>query len=844
MKKLLLSVVAFLSILFTTFAQTIDLGGEWTLTCTEKSINTQIKVPGDVHTALLRSGIIEDTYYSQNELKALWVGRQDWTISRTFTLSPDDLQHSAVYLRVSDVDTFCDILINGTLVGQTTNRFRLWEWNVLPLLHAGENTIEGRFKSSEIESEKRAAALEYPIPLIENIGKVSNINLIRKPTCHGGWDWGLTQMVTGFCGPVSLVAADVAKVDYVYCDQDHSKKGRVGVKVVVEATSPKGGLSTMRVAFDGKVLTSKVTLKPGKNILAADFVVKNPKMWWPSGMGSQPLYPLSVTVDKSTIEKKIGLRTIEMISREDTVYGKPGRCMMFSVNGRPIYAKGSNWIPCSAYDAMQTPDRYLDILSSCRDANMNMVRVWGGGQFEKDCFYEICDSLGLMIWHDFMFSCSTYPASEEFLGEVEAELNHQIRRLRDHASIAMWCGDNECVGAFGWFDVTMKNRDFYVEKYNRLVQLRAEVVEKVDPQRVYWPSSPCAGPGDYSTDNWKEDTKGDMHMWSVSKESRPLTEYYNVRPRFVSEFGHSAFSSEETAATYCSEGQLKPWSADFKHHQKEQIVDGNAIVMDRIALHFNLPCRPTDYFYLSQAEQAMGLKTASEYWRTLEPNCMGTIIWQLNDMWPGSSWSSIEYGGKWKMSHYALKRFYSPVTIAAVPNPDNREMLDIWAINDTPVKANYTIELATIGFDGSVNNCKTEKVNLQSGTSVCVNSISISSFNRSKEFLRLRMTDDSGKVAAYNEWLFDELKNCPLEDAAVKAVATQNNGIWTVTLSCDKPAFYVWVNASGIPGEFSDNAFTLYPGESRVITFTPKSDSNFSDFVKSLSVKDIHSTTK
>lgn len=844
MKKLFLSAGALLFLLLTAAAQTIDLGGEWTLTCTERSINTKIMVPGDVHTALLHSGIIEDTYYSQNEIKALWVGRQDWTISRSFTLSAADLHHSAVYLQASDVDTFCDILINGTLVGSTTNRFRLWEWDVLPLLHEGENTIEGRFKSPEIESEKRAAALEYPIPLIENIGKVPHINLIRKPTCHGGWDWGLTQMVTGFCGPVSLVAADVAKVDYVYCDQDHSKKGRVGVKVVVEATSPKGGLSTMHIAFNGKNLTRKVNLKPGKNMLTADFVVNNPKLWWPSGMGDQSLYPLSVTVDKSTIEKKIGLRTIEMISREDTVYGKQGRCMMFSVNGRPIYAKGSNWIPCSAYDAMQTPDRYLDILSSCRDANMNMVRVWGGGQFEKDCFYEICDSLGLMIWHDFMFSCSTYPASEEFLGEVEAELNHQIRRLRDHASIAMWCGDNECVGAFGWFDVTMKNRDFYVEKYNRLVQLRAEVVEKVDPQRVYWPSSPCAGPGDYSTDNWKEDTKGDMHMWSVSKESRPLAEYYNVRPRFVSEFGHSAFSSEETAASYCSEGQLKPWSADFKHHQKEQIVDGNAIVMDRIALHFNLPRRPVDYFYLSQAEQAMGLKTASEYWRTLEPNCMGTIIWQLNDMWPGSSWSSIEYGGKWKMSHYALKRFYSPVSIAAVPNPDNREMLDIWAINDTPFQANYIIEIATIGFDGSVNECKTENVSLQSGTSIRVNSIPVSSFNRSKEFLRLRMKDDSGKIAAYNEWFFDELKNCPLENPEVKAIASQDNGIWSVTLHCNKPAFYVWVNARGIPGEFSDNAFTLYPGESHIITFTPKSGSNFSDFVKSLSVKDIYSTTE
>ena len=829
-----------LAALAAALSSVLNLGGIWELSdAPGKKVHAiPASVPGDVHSALLRGGIIEDTYVGMNELDALWVGREDWVFRRIFTLDGDFLSHASVLLRAEDVDTFCDITINGHRLSPCTNRFRRWEWEVKPYLKEGKNVIEGYFHSAEIESEKRAAMLKRPIPLIENIGKVPHINLIRKPACHGGWDWGLTQMVTGFCGPVELIASDFAVIRYVWCDQDHTAKGRVGVKVNVEVESPSGGSTRMMVRLGNLSKSKKVVLKKGVNRLDVSFVVKNPRLWWPAGMGEQNLYDLNVQIGGAVHAKRLGLRTVEMISEPDKVGGKDGRSMVFKVNGRPVYARGANWIPCDAYETRQTPQRYLNILSSCRDANMNMVRLWGGGQFEHEPFYRICDSLGLMIWHDFMFSCSTYPSSPEFLSEVREELTHQIKRLRDHCSIAMWCGDNECVGALGWFDVTRRNREWYVGEYDKLVKLRADVVEQWDPGRVYWPSSPCAGPGDYSTDNWKEDSKGDMHLWSVSKEALSLREYYKTHPRFVSEFGHSSFSSLSLVKQYCRPGQISPWSQDFKHHQKEQIVDGNAIVMERIALHFNLPPRAEDYFYLSQAEQALGLSTAAEWWRTLEPDCMGTIIWQLNDFWPGSSWSLIEYGGAWKQSCYAVKRAYAPFVITAVPCGKDGSP-DIMVVNDGRDPCKLTARVETWSFSGKLLGSVDFPVEVAYAQAAKAGKLPTLG---NDSFAQLSLLSEDGTILATHTYISGEYKDCALAAPTIQVKATPSGPVWSVRLESDLPAFFVWVEAEGIKGHFSDNAITLIPGRPVDLTFIPSDPgASFVGFEKELKVKDLAS---
>ena len=818
----------------------LNLGGIWELSDAsgEKVHAIPATVPGDVHSALLRGGIIEDTYVGMNELDALWVGREDWVFRRIFTLDGDFLSHASVLLRAEDVDTFCDVTINGHRLSPCTNRFRRWVWKVKPYLKEGKNVIEGYFHSAEIESEKRAAMLKRPIPLIENIGKVPHINLIRKPACHGGWDWGLTQMVTGFCGPVELIASDSAVIRYVWCDQDHSSKGRVVVKVNVEVYSPSGGKTILNARL-GKLSKSKrVSLNAGVNLIVVPFVIKNPRLWWPAGMGEQNLYELTLEVGGAVYSKQLGLRTVEMISVPDKINGKDGRSMTFKVNGKPVYARGANWIPCDAYETRQTPERYRDILSSCKDANMNMIRLWGGGQFEHEPFYRICDSLGLMIWHDFMFSCSTYPSSPEFLSEVKEELTHQIKRLRDHCSIAMWCGDNECVGAMGWFDVTRKNREWYVGEYDKLVKLRAEVVEKYDPGRVYWPSSPCAGPGDYSTDNWKEDSKGDMHLWSVSKDALSLNEYYNTHPRFVSEFGHSSFSRLGLASGYCRPGEVSPWSGDFKHHQKEQIVDGNAIVMNRIARHFKLPPNAEDYFYLSQAEQALGLSTAAQWWRTLEPDCMGTIIWQLNDFWPGSSWSLIEYDGVWKQSCYAVKRAYAPYVITAVPGDVGK---DVMVVNDARDKCALIARVEIWSFSGELLSSVDFPTELAYARAAKAGKLPEL---RNDTFAFLSLVSGDGILLATNTIIGGEYKDCSLGKPGIVVETSDKGRKWTIKLTSDLPAFFVWLEAEGIKGHFSDNSLTLLPGRPVELTFTPLNGDSFESFTRALKITDLASIYK
>ena len=623
---------------------------------------------------------------------------------KTLEVSGEMLRAKAVYLRAEDVDTFCDIRINGHFVGLTDNRFRRWEWDVKPFLHEGENTLEGIFQDAEAVSEQRNAALAYPVPM-SGVGFVPHLNLIRKPIYQGGWDWGPKCMYTGFAGPVELIPVNVARVDYLRCTQDHSRRGRCTVSLNAELFSPEGGTAVVLFRCGKQTKKRKLRLEPGVNEVSQQFVIRRPKLWWPAGMGEQPLYRVSVCADGQTLEKRIGLRTIEV-----------GENLAFKVNGKPVMALGANWIPCDTSETSQTRARYLDLLTSARDANMNMLRLWGGGKFEQDCFYEICDSLGLLIWHDFMFACAMYPATPEFLGEVREEITHQIKRLQSHPAIALWCGDNEGIDNYNK-RIWKSNPERYKADYQALVDLRGDLVAALDPERLYWPTSPCGGPGDLKTNGWKDDSKGDMHLWDVSKYARPLEEYYKYRPKFMSEFGHSCFSG------------LLATMEEQKAHMREN--DGYENMLQRIRNLFNpsqMPDQAEALVYLSQLEQAIGLETAASWWRSF-PECNGILVWQLNDIWPGPSWSTLEYDGTWKPAHYHLKRIFAA---------------------------------------------------------------------------------DAPRVPS----VFPNLKDVP--DATVKAESSVRDGKWIISLTTDKPAYFVWLSAPGVK-RFSDNSFTLLPGETKEV---------------------------
>ncbi len=824
----------------------MSLAGVWTLTEEGATEAVPIRVPGGVHSALLEAGKIVDPYFGRNELVTQDIGRKTWRIARTFTVDETMLKHASVVLRLEDVDTFCSVSVNGHLVGTTDNRFRRWEFEVKDFLKAGENTIVGVFASAENVSNEKAKSYDHRFE-IANVPWAKQICLIRKPQCHGGWDWGLAQMITGFCGPVELIASDVAKIDYVMCDQKFADGMKsCAVTVRAEVTSAKGGATKLSVTLGDMTKEKDVTLARGANTVSLTLDVAEPRLWWPNGAGEQNLYDLRVTVGGETLTRRIGLRTVEVLTTPDKNpwNGKDGARMAFRVNGREIFAKGANWIPCDAFENRQAA-RYRDLLESAAQANMNMIRVWGGGQFEQDAFYEICDELGLMIWHDMMFSCAIYPGDKAFLDSVREELAHQLRRLRDHPSIALWCGDNECVGALKWFDPSRQDRPYYKAALEARMKVEAEAVSAHDPARSFWPSSPCAGPGDYS-DAWHNDSKGDMHNWTVWHENKGFDNYYKYRPRFCSEFGYQSFSSPEVARTFCRPEDLNPTAPDFEYHQKN--AGGNRRILETMSRYFRFPEGSENILYLSQVQQAMAIKTAIEWWRSLRPYCMGTLFWQLNDNWPVASWSSIEYGGKWKHLQYQAKRFFENVAVVAVPG-ENKDEVKVMALNDEPTDVAAAVEITLRNAAGDRLQTKRERLTVKAGSVACVGTYPVASFGTPEEregrFLELALQAEVGgrRIAFRNEWLFDAYKMFPLEKTAIRSEITQAGAAFRVRLSADKPAFFVWANAEGLPGEFSDNSFTLYPDEPVTLTFTPKKGGvTLEEFRKAFSVMHLRDT--
>ena len=816
MKKTILTLV-FTVTSFVWAADIVNLEGEWNL----KPVSgvdvppCVAVVPGDVHTALFKAGLMSDPYRGCNETNVQWVAKADWEFSRSFEADAEFAARRRIVLEIEDADTFADVYLNGVKLGTLSNRFARWTLDAKKALKVGRNEIRAVFKSSWLEGDRRYAALGRVFPM-SNVPWAKNQALIRKPACHAGWDWGLAQMTTGFCGPVRLIGHDGPKIDYVYCDQEFNGDfTRCDLTVFADVTEADGRVHTVT------------------NRIAVD----NPPLWWPNGAGERKFYEFTVNVGGEKVTRRIGLRKIEIVNTPDVDdSGKKGARMAVKVNGRELFMKGANWIPCDAFETRQTPERFRDLLESAASANMNMIRLWGGGQYEKDCFYEICDELGLLVWHDHMFSCAAYPADGAFLSEVEMELSHQLRRLRDHASIALWCGDNECIGALTWFPETNADPEYYKAVLVKRHELQTRMVAKYDPARMFWPSSPCAGPGSFA-DNWKNDSQGDMHNWQVWHANRPFDAYYAYRPRFCSEFGYQSFPSMEVAETFATREQILSRAPEFEWHQKN--AGGNRRIRETMLRYFKAPKDVESELLLSQFQQGMAIKMAVDGWRAQRPRCMGALYWQLNDNWPVASWSSIEYGGKWKPLHHMARRFFAPVSVVAQPEikdgKANVKRGAVYALNDTAetVKGELFVEYWT--YDGKVVASEKKSVTLPPDSSTRVSAFGERDVLQGACFLAVTLKTPRGDFQ--NDWHFGFYKDMPLAKAKVEAEVKGEGGRWKVVLSADKPAFFVWANVRGVRGEFDDNAFTLLPGRPRTLSFTSKAGHvQLDDFIKSFKV--------
>ena len=627
-----------------------SLNGAWVLDIPGSEFGSvPARVPGSVYHDLLRAQRIPDPFYRDNETEALKRMENEFRFRRSFTANSELLACDGVLLRCEGLDTLAEITVNGRLAGRADNMHRTWEYNVKPLLREGENRIEIRF-SSPTRFIREAYARS---PADGTSDAMQGFPLLRKAHCMFGWDWGPRLPDAGIWRDISLLGIREARLRDVLVLQEHSSD-RVKLRVRTHWERYGGGEPSVHVRVAGPDGT--VYEAGGED---CEISILEPKLWWPAGLGGQPLYTVEVRLtDGARLldrwERRIGLRTMTVRRRKD----EWGESFCHCVNGVELFAMGADYIPEDCLLPRVSPARTRRLLEDARAANMNCVRVWGGGYYPDDFFYDICDELGLLVWQDFMFACAVYNLTDAFEENIRAEFVDNIRRLRHHASLALWCGNNEMeqfVAAGEWVSSKRQAAD-YIKMYEYLLP---KVLKKEDPQAFYWPASPSSGG---SFDEPQDPDRGDVHYWEVWHGLKPFTDYRNHLFRYVSEFGFQSFPCMETIESFTLPEDRNIFSYVMEKHQRNASANGR--IVSYLSQMYLYPGDLDTLIYASQLLQAQAMQYGVEHWRRHRGRCMGAVIWQLNDCWPVASWSCFDYYGRWKALPYYARRFFAPVLIS------------------------------------------------------------------------------------------------------------------------------------------------------------------------------------
>ena len=648
------------------------------------------KVPGTVHTDLLANKLIPDPFIGANEKQLQWIENEDWQYQTTFTISKAELKHQNAILHFDGLDTFAEVYLNGTKILSADNMFRTWKVDVKRVLKVGQNKLQITFASAVKKGKEEAKKLPYTLPGDEKV-------FTRKAQYHFGWDWGPRFVTAGIYKKVVLRFWDNAILSQVKTNQDLTDKTLAKVVFSVDINTNKVGQYQLKINDK----TEEIQLQKGQNTLSFSYEIKNPKLWWPNGLGEAHLYPFDIHLikDMQVIDSQkvtLGLRTIELVQEKDDI----GKSFYFKVNGQPVYMKGANVIPPDSFLPRVSDSVYQSIVKNAVDANMNMLRVWGGGVYADDAFYEACDKNGILVWQDFMFACAMYPGDEAFLENVKQEVVDNVTRLQNHPSIALWCGNNE--NDEGWHNWGWQKQYKYSEAdstkiWNDYQKLFHDLIPKTldsllpKNENRYWPSSPSIGWGR------KESLlSGDAHYWGVWWGLEPFEMYEMKVGRFMSEYGFQGLPEKKTFLAFAKSDELNFDSDAVKNHQKHPT--GYQTIKEYMARDYQVPTNFEDFIYVSQLLQAEGMKTAIEAHRRAKPNCMGTLFWQLNDCWPVTSWSSVDYYGRWKAFQYEAKRSFNPILVDITANEVNYE---VRVINDEPIPHHITLVEEVMDFNGN-----------------------------------------------------------------------------------------------------------------------------------------------
>eukprot|EP00002_Diphylleia_rotans_P021786 TRINITY_DN424_c0_g1_i1.p1 TRINITY_DN424_c0_g1~~TRINITY_DN424_c0_g1_i1.p1 ORF type:complete len:936 (-),score=185.18 TRINITY_DN424_c0_g1_i1:164-2971(-) len=827
----------------------VDLAGTWNLqpesvaeisNIPSRAYPIQAAVPGSVHVALLDADLIEEPFLNFQEEPLRWILETKWFYSRSFDVPEDVLSQPRIELVCEEVDTIAEVFINEVSIGTFENMFRRYRHTIpTGLLKARDNTIRFAFSSPTEYCQQQAALMPYAIPHMSYPGQDPHWNLIRKPGCHFGWDWGPFFPEIGLHQSPKIIAYSTGFMTYVNHQQTHQASSvSIDVSVFVDALAARPAEIVASISSpDGRVVdtrTAAITLEAGEKSYSVNLAVSNPQLWWPLGFGEHPLYTLSVSLKVDGIEvdassQKIGLRKVELVRDKES----DGETFYVRVNGVAVFSKGANWIPWDCFIARITEDDMRYYMQSVVEANINILRVWGGARYESHFFYELCDANGVMLWQDFMFACALYPATDAFLENVRKEAVHQVRRLNHHPSVVLWCGSNENEQSVvdGWYPEVIANRNRYVVDFSKLyIDTIGKVVEE-DPGRPFWPSSPSNGIQEWGNPN--ELTRGDVHYWEVWHGGKPFSEYQKIITRFCSEFGFQSFPSMETLRLVMSDADdFNVTSPAMEYRQRSPAI-GNKGIIEQAMREFRFPSNFDKFVYIGQAIQSLSIKLGVEHWRRIKPYCMGTVYWQLNDIWPGASWSSMEYKGRWKMLHYYVKNFYATDLVSS---REENNKVQVWFTTDRITSARWNVSLTLWNWDGTKAwNHEIVNLTIAAGSSGKIWEADIDQLlqgeSRANYVLSFTATEAAAsktKAAStvINWHTFAPIKGATLPKPTLRMAnftAISSNKV-SFELSTDAMAHYVFLSTA-YAGFFSDNGFLLTPDSQqrpRQLTFTSR----------------------
>ncbi|MCR4440033.1 MAG: hypothetical protein QHJ34_11405 [bacterium] len=788
-------------------------------------------VPGCVHTDLLACGLIGDPFYRDKELKMQWIGEVDWEYACSFVVDSALLESERCDLVFEGLDTYATVVLNGTKVLEADNMFRHWRVPCKELLHEGENTLHVRFRSPIQEVMPRLKAAPARLPAAND--PVGTSPYTRKAPYHYGWDWGPRLVTCGIWRPVYLEGWNGARIASLQLlpHKVSSKEAALSAWVEVESTGTAEATLVLK-SRDGGVPTIQKSfrLAQGDNVLPVEMKIAKPRLWWPNGLGEQALYTIEVELlrDARLIARKsctTGIRSLELRQLPD----QWGKSFTFVVNGVPVFAKGGNWIPADNFLNRVEGQRYRHLLTSCRDVGMNMLRVWGGGVYEDETFYRLCDELGLMVWQDFMFSCSQYPGDAAFLENVRQEAICQVKRLRHHPCIVLWCGNNEM--EWGWHSWGWREQlpaTAWADYEAIFHKLLPEVCQQHDASRPYWPSSPSSNlQAEPNSPNF-----GDMHYWGVWHAAAPFEEYQKQAPRFMSEYGFQSFPELRTVEAFTLPEDRDIASPVMMVHQKHP--RGNQLIREYLLRDYPPPKHFSAFLYVSQILQAEGIKRGAEHLRRLMPRCMGSLYWQIDDCWPVASWSSIDYFGRWKALHYYARRFYAQLLVS--PSEEDGT-LKIYVVSDKKRQSRATLAVRLMDVAGKVLFSDARKVIAQPQSSKVVWQAPVSELLSGHDpkgvFLHCALVEGEQPVSS-NLHFFVPPKERKLPRPQLSLRCEEGDQHFIVLVGSDVLARHVYLSTAEADGFFSDNFFDVLPGETVRVSFTPRGPLGLEEFKQQL----------